>query len=129
MNIRNAQGQATAQAAAQAQAAPANGASAKARIQRANTERASRQRTEPRQQTRNTANGGGAQRDEYVPSANHSIGGAVYTISNVRRGALAKLETNMQVGSVTPSGKTISRKLLEIELPLGKKSLKIYGVK
>ncbi|MCD6308703.1 MAG: hypothetical protein J7M24_06885 [Candidatus Latescibacteria bacterium] len=127
--ISNAQTGGNAPAAAANRQSTADSGEAAVRTQPDNTVRD--MQNEPRQAANNgAANRPSAmQRDEYVPARKVSVSGAVYTVSDISKGTVAGLDPQMQVGRVTSSGQRISRKLLEIELPLGRKSLKIYGVK
>jgi len=127
--INNAQTAGNAPAAAANRQSTVDSGDAAVRTQPDNTVRDTQ--NEPRQAANNRAANRPStmRRDEYVPARKVSVPGAVYTVSDISRGTMAGLESQMQIGHVTSSGKTISRKLLEIELPLGRKSLKIYGVK
>lgn len=66
------------------------------------------------------------QKDEYVPAAENRVNNAVYDVKNVSRGVISQLNQQLKVGQVTASGERIEKKVVEILLPTGRKSLTIY---
>ncbi len=64
-------------------------------------------------------------RDEYVPQTTRTVRNALYDIVNIRSNG-SVLSSQIREGTITPSGEKISRKLVEMKLPTGRKSLRIY---
>lgn len=67
------------------------------------------------------------QRDEYVTTQQNGINNALYDVKNVSRGVISQLNQQLRVGQVTASGERIEKKVVEILLPTGRKSLTIYS--
>jgi len=83
-----------------------------------------RETTQAEPQAQNSAR---AQQDEYVAEPPKAVGGALYAINNISRGVISDLNAQLKVGKRTSSGETIDRKIAEIVLPTGRKSLTIYS--
>ena len=66
-------------------------------------------------------------RDEYVPQTTRTVHNALYDIVDIRSNGSGLLSSRIREGTITPSGEKISRKLVEIKLPTGRKSLRIYS--
>ena len=64
-------------------------------------------------------------RDEYVPQTMRTVRNALYDIVNIRNNG-SVLSSRIQEGMITASGEKISRKLVEMKLPIGIKSLRIF---
>ena len=75
---------------------------------------------------RPTSNTVREQRDEYVPQTMRTVHNALYEIVDIRSNGGA-LSSRIREGMITPSGEKISRKVVEIKLPTGRKSLRIFS--
>jgi len=64
--------------------------------------------------------------DAYIPSAPKTVSNALYDVADVRGNGISRLGARIREGMITPSGEKISRKVVEILLPTGRKSLTIY---
>ncbi len=67
-----------------------------------------------------------ARQDEYVADAPQAVSTALYSVSNRNGGYISELNSQLKVGKRTSSGETIDRKVVEMDLPTGRKSLTIY---
>jgi len=70
--------------------------------------------------------GGRKRGDAYIPSTPKTVSNALYDVSDVRGNGVSRLGVRIREGMITPSGEKISRKVVEILLPTGRKSLTIY---
>lgn len=111
------------------QAAPANERTNVGNTNRAGGENPVRQ-TQPVEQSdeyiRPASNTVREQRDEYVSQTIRTVRNALYDVVDIRSNG-GVLISQIREGTITPSGEKISRKLVEMKLPTGRKSLRIYS--
>ncbi len=65
-------------------------------------------------------------RDEYVQQTMRAVRNALYDIVDIRKNG-GVLSSQIREGTITQSGEKITRKLVEMKLPIGIKSLRIFS--
>ena len=66
------------------------------------------------------------QRDEYVQTLANTIKGTMYDVNDVRDDKVSNIRSQILEGRYNPSGEKIAEKIVDILLPMGRKTLSVY---
>lgn len=65
-------------------------------------------------------------RDEYVQSLTTIIKGTLYDVTDVRQDKIGRLRRQIENNEYNPIGEKVVEKIVDILLPMGKKTLSVY---